>query len=338
MTQTRGRSGRSDPGRSAISPAAPAGAAEALPNALRRLRLRELEMLDLLGRTLSFSQTAEAAALSQPALSKWLRELEQELGVVLFVRTTRRVAPTVYGETVLASIERILADLGRLPAALGALRQGMGVPVSIGFLPGIAAVLLPQAIETLHRDGSAILLQMREGTLDQLLPAMQRRELDLLVCRLEATAMQSGLVAQGLYRDEVRVVATRRHPLNGRRKITWQDAAQYPWIAPASGTPMRRAIEAEFALAGLSMPRVVLESLSLPTNLAVADRLNGLFVSSLQSASRALDGDQFCFLPLKVSNVAPVVGLLHTAPAGAPVEAVIRALRNAAATLGTPCA
>jgi len=312
-----------------------AGAAgDTLPASLRRLRLRDLETLHLLGRTRSFSQTADAAAVSQPALSKWLRELEQALGVALFLRTTRRVAPTLYGETVLASIDRILADLGRLPAALSALRDGAGTPVSVGFLPGLGAVLLPQALESLRQAGSKVLIQFREGTLDQMLPAAQRRELDLIVCRLEAPAINSGLVAQALYHDDVRVVVTRRHPLSGRCGVTWKDAASYPWIAPASGTPMRSAIEAEFALAGEAMPQVAMESISLSTNVAVADRMNGLLVSSIHSATRSLGSEHLCFLPLKISGVTPVVGLLHAAQAGAAVHAVRHALLRAAAALG----
>lgn len=54
-----------------------------LPRTLGKLRLRDLETLDLLGRTRSFARTAEAAAITQPALSKWLRELEQAIGLPL---------------------------------------------------------------------------------------------------------------------------------------------------------------------------------------------------------------------------------------------------------------
>lgn len=64
------------------APSALAGA-DALPSALRRLRLRDLETLAWLGRYRSFARTAEAASVTQPALSKWLRELEEQLGLPL---------------------------------------------------------------------------------------------------------------------------------------------------------------------------------------------------------------------------------------------------------------
>jgi DNA-binding transcriptional LysR family regulator len=141
-------------------------------------------------------------------------------------------------------------------------------------------LLIPGAIEYLKTHGTSIQLNLREDTLDRLLPQAQRRELDLLVCRLDATALAAGLAVQPLYRDEMIVVSGPDHPLTLRDHVTWRDASEFPWIAPPQGSPMRVALEAEFAHVGLVMPDIVLESVSHSANCAVAQCIPCLFVSS----------------------------------------------------------
>jgi DNA-binding transcriptional LysR family regulator len=67
----------------------------------RRLKMRDLEILATIGSTLSLTRTADRMAMTQPALSKWLRELEELLLTPLFERTTRRITPTPAGQIVM---------------------------------------------------------------------------------------------------------------------------------------------------------------------------------------------------------------------------------------------
>lgn len=266
--------------------------------------------------------------MTQPALSKWLRELERSLDAVLFERTTRRVAPTLYGEALLSCVDRVLTDIGAVSTTLEALRQGLGAPVTIGVLPGLAPVMIPDAMESLRQANQSLQIRLREDTLDRLLPQIQRRELDLVICRLEAPALKAGLVAEPLYRDEVRVVAGQAHPLLRHPEATWREAAAYPWIVAPLGSPMRTAVEAEFAYAGVGMPTIALESLSWPTNCAIAQRSTCLFAASSHSASASPGGECLRFLPLRFSHVAPVVGLLRAPVISAPVDALRTALKE----------
>jgi DNA-binding transcriptional LysR family regulator len=309
--------------RDAVSQLAP------LPQALRKLRLRDLETLDWLGRTRSFARTAEAAAITQPALSKWLRELELAIGMPLFERTTRRVAPTVYGEAVLEYIGRILTDLRGVTPALDALRQGLSMPLSIGLLPNMGAQLLPDLIEHLQMRGSPIQLNLREHTLDYLLPQAQRRELDLLVCRLDANVLAAGLAVEPLYRDDMVVVGGPHHPLGRSTHVDWQEAARFPWIAPPVGSPMRAALEAEFANAGLAMPTIVMESVAHSTNCAVAQRIPCLFVASARGLESTSNGMHALYRsPLRLSTITQTIGALYSTPCSAAAATVIEALKN----------
>ncbi|MBF5009641.1 LysR substrate-binding domain-containing protein [Burkholderia pseudomultivorans] len=322
---TRGPTGRPGP-----EPLAPAGD-QRIVQALRRLRLRDLDTLDTLGRTRSFARTAEAASITQPALSKWLRELEDALGLPLFERTSRRVATTVYGDALLECVGRVLTDMRGVAPAFDALRRGAGRPVTIGLLPNMAQQLMPGALAWLREAGRAVQLNVREDTLDRMLAQAQRRELDLLVCRLDASAMGAGLEVVPLYRDDLIVVCGPRHPLLGRVRVTWRDAAAFPWIAPPLGSPARTALDAEFAKACLPPPAVVMESVSWAANRTIAEQSTCLFVQSagaFDMAARA--GERTARLPLKLSMMPDSVGALYAAPASASVTAVIDALKDVA--------
>ncbi|RQR35616.1 LysR family transcriptional regulator [Burkholderia sp. Bp9015] len=323
---TRGPGGRLAP-----DPLAPPGAPAHDPRiaqALRRLRLRDLETLDALARTRSFARTAEAASITQPALSKWLRELEASLGLLLFERTSRRVAPTAYGDALLECIGRVLTDLRGVAPAFDALRTGAGRPVSIGLLPNMAPQLIPGVLAWLRDAGRAVQLNVREDTLDRMLAQAQRHELDLLVCRLDVSALRAGLEIAPLYRDDMIVVCGPRHPLLRRPRVGWRDAAAFPWIAPPLGSPARTALDAEFAKAGLAPPVVMMESVSWQTNRAVAEQTPCLFVQSARAfGMAAAAGERVGRLPLKLSTMPDTVGALFAAPAGTSVAAAIDALK-----------
>ncbi|QTD93849.1 LysR substrate-binding domain-containing protein [Burkholderia anthina] len=323
---TRGPAGRPSP-----DPLAPPGAPaheQRIAQALRRLRLRDLETLDTLARTRSFARTAEVASITQPALSKWLRELEASLGLPLFERTSRRVAPTVYGDALLECIGRVLTDLRGVAPAFDALRTGAGRPVSIGLLPNMASQLIPGALAWLREAGHAVQLNVREDTFDRMLAQAQRRELDLLVCRLDASAMRAGLDIAPLYRDDMIVMCGPRHPLLRRARLGWRDAAAFPWIAPPFGSPARAALDAEFANACLPPPTVLMESVSWQTNRVVAEQTPCLFVQSARAFAMAAGaGERVGRLPLKLSTMPETVGALYAAPASASVAAALDALK-----------
>jgi DNA-binding transcriptional LysR family regulator len=187
-------------------------------------------------------------------------------------------------------------------------------------------LLIPGAIEYLKTHGTSIQLNLREDTLDRLLPQAQRRELDLLVCRLDATALAAGLAVQPLYRDEMIVVSGPDHPLTLRDHVTWRDASEFPWIAPPQGSPMRVALEAEFAHVGLVMPDIVLESVSHSANCAVAQCIPCLFVSSQRGLTGIRGAGPLHRLPLALSTASKTVGVLYSEPCSTAVSAVIAAM------------
>ncbi len=281
-----------------------------LPAWTRRLGPRQLQMLLVIAQTGSLSRTAELMATTQPGLSKWLKDLESSLGVVLFDRTTRRLAPTEYGHIVLRLAEQVLGDARRMHDEIEARKAGHLGRIKLGVLPGLGPALLPDALQAMQERGLGIELALQENTLDVLLPDLHDHRLDLLVARLDRAALNSGATIEPLFEETACVLASVDHPLQGRTQVSWQDLAQQPWILPVVGSPMRHMVESAFERAGLAAPRGLLESASSLTNRAIARRLGCLFVSSQLGADELERDGTLRRLPVPLGNLPTGVGVL----------------------------
>ena len=111
-----------------------------------RLRLRHLQVLLSLASTGNLSQSAAALNTTQPALSKWLKELEEDLGLPLFERHARGLRATSYGEALIEHARRIEAHLDIARDDMQALRAGGSGLVSIGTSGVSAADTVPLAV------------------------------------------------------------------------------------------------------------------------------------------------------------------------------------------------
>lgn len=154
------------------------------PTWMRRLKIRHLEVFVTLVETGSQSATATQLNITQPALSKWLRELEEDIGAALFERG-RRLTPTAYGEIVLQYARRVLGDSVRMGDELQTFRAGQSGRVRVGLLRSAAATLIPKVITSYLRIAPDVRISLFEDTLDNLLPRLERRELDCIIGRLQ---------------------------------------------------------------------------------------------------------------------------------------------------------
>lgn len=317
--------------RAAVSaPEDPQPGGPAAPDWSRRLKLRHLDVFRALVESGSLTAAAESMHLTQPALSHWLRELEDAVGLVLFTRG-RRLSLTPAGEVFLRHAKRMLGDVARTREELAAVRTGAVGRVRVGVVPVGTPVLVPRMVVRLQKSLPGLSIHLVEDSLDQLLVRMQHHELDVIVGRLEQQALNSGFPHARLYREPVCVVARPGHPLARRRKLSWSDVSAFPWIVSPAGTPMRMRLEAVFAAAGLPLPRAPLESVSMPVNQAVLGDTDCL---ALMSHSIGLYYEALGLLktlPLQLREGLGDVGMLwgDAEPAGTVVR-VLEALRQEA--------
>lgn len=299
----------------------------------RRLKMRDLEIVATIGQTRSLSRAANAMAMTQPALSKWLKEFEALLDMPLFDRTTRRLVPTEAGLVIIDHAGRMLGDLARVTGDLDALRSGLGSVVRVGAPSAVAAVVIPRAASYLLDQGFRHQVQLQEDTLDHLVPRLFRRELDVVLGRLDAKLLNAGCSHERLFDGPVCVAAGSGHPLCARRKVTWKDTLAYPWILPPAYSPMRQSLEDAFAQAGLATPAAFMTSSSIWVNKAVVQDSACLFIASLQIVRELEKAGAIKAIPLLLPGVPLGIGMLWADTVTPPVAAFMEALRISAARL-----
>ncbi len=201
----------------------------------------------------SIGQAAEKLFLTQPALSKSIRQLEEDLEVKLFDRTPLGVVPTVYGDALAQHARGIRSEMRHAETEIANLRGAVKGHVTVGVGPSVAASLMPLATEKLRKAKPGIRFTIIEGLVDTILPALRRGELDLAVGAWPRPA-DSDVSAETLVRDRVCVVAGPKHPLTRKKTVELSDLLEFPWVLPPESQRFRQIVEETFLSKGLSPP------------------------------------------------------------------------------------
>ena len=219
------------------------------------MNLNHLAIFHAVAQAGSMTRGAELLDVSQPAVSKQVRELERALGVSLFDRVGRRVRLNQAGET-LADYARRLFALARAAeeamADVRAVRRGRLV---IGASTTIGTYLLPGVVAEFWRRHPGVELLVEIENTEQVHRRLAGHELDLGLT--EGLVQDEDLDAEVFYQDELVLIAAPGHRLAGHPRVALSAVREEPFILrePGSGT---RAVE-ERALARLKLPvRVVM--------------------------------------------------------------------------------
>jgi len=213
-----------------------------------------------------FNLTEVAAVLhtSQPGVSRQIRELEDELGIEIFVRAGKRLTGlTQPGEAVLPIVERLLQEAGNLQRA-GAdfARSGQGT-LRIAATHSQARYALPAAVRDFRLQHAQVQLHLQQGAPQQVARLLLDGEADIGVAT-EALAQYPDLLALPCYRWTHNVVLPPGHPIaedaQAGRPLTLQRLSEFPLITYETGYTGRAHIDDAFAKAGLQ-PQIVLEAM-----------------------------------------------------------------------------
>lgn len=183
----------------------------------------------------SITAAAQRLRLSQPALTKAMKLLEDELGVVLFERSMTGITPTTYGDALYSRAKAILSELQRAEEEIATLRGMAGERFRIGALPTLTGSVVVRAVNEVSRRFPDLQIRIQEGQTQALFRALRRRELDLGLVYAGNVVGEHGFATHVLFRDQLKVVAGARHPLAHRPMVTVPDLLPYPWCAAVSG-------------------------------------------------------------------------------------------------------
>ncbi|WP_119155994.1 CysB family HTH-type transcriptional regulator [Caldimonas tepidiphila] len=211
-------------------------------------------------RGFNLTEVAQALHTSQPGVSRQIRELEDELGVELFVRAGKRLTGlTQPGEQVLPIIERMLLDAENLRRAGEDYAQQSRGRLSIAATHSQARYALPPAVGDFRRQFPDVTLNLHQGTPDQIARMLLEGEADVGIAT-EALTRYEDLVALPCYRWTHCVIAPPGHPLLAAPALTLEALARHPIITYDAGYTGRAHIDEAFARHGLR-PEIVLTAL-----------------------------------------------------------------------------
>lgn len=174
---------------------------------MTNLTLKQLRYFEALARHGRFRHAADACAISQPALSMQIKELEEELGGNLFERGAREVRLTAFGQLFALRVRDILRAVDELGDLARASQDRLLTRVRIGVIPTIAPYLLPAIISDLNKTFDNIEIQVRETLTAKLVHEVAQGELDLAVVALPVS--QPSLTEIKLFEEEFLLVRRR---------------------------------------------------------------------------------------------------------------------------------
>lgn len=163
--------------------------------------LKQLRYFEALARHGHFGRAADACAISQPALSVQIKDLEDSIGMILFERGARHVRLTTFGEEFATRVRLILRSVDELGDMARASQDRLAGYLRIGIIPTIAPYLLPTLLPELTQSHAALELHIRETLTEKLIRELSEGRLDAAIVALpvsEATLVEVALFDENL--------------------------------------------------------------------------------------------------------------------------------------------
>lgn len=300
------------------------------------IRLRHLRTLREVARQGAVGRAAEVLRLSQPAVSRTLRELEASLGTPLVARDGRGIRLTAAGETFLRHAEAGLTAIRQGIESVGPKAAGEPPLLAVGALPTVSARLMPLAIARFRAATGRQPISVITGDNRLLLGQLRQGRLDLVVGRLAAPEQMAGLSFEYLYSEHVRFVVRAGHPLLQRARFVARDIRDFLVLIPVRDAIIRPYVERLLIANGVADLPERIETISDSFGRALLRRSDAIWIISEGVVANDLAEGTLAALPIDTDDTRGAVGLtLRAGEARADaLDALGRAIRDATGELG----
>ena len=192
------------------------------------MELRHLRYFIVMGEELHLGRAGARLHLDQSALSRSMKELEDDLSVRLFERTTRSTRLTYAGQVFLDEARRVLTAVHQARATVLSAGQGYRGHLRIAISDALAQPRMTELFALCREKEPDVELRIFEMPVAQLIKALQQDEIDAGFTLFHDSG--EGYTAEPLWHDDVAIAMPARHPLLSRKRVTVADALQYPLI------------------------------------------------------------------------------------------------------------
>jgi DNA-binding transcriptional LysR family regulator len=268
--------------------------------------IRHLRYFQAVAEELHFGRAAARLAIAQPALSRQIQQLEQELGTPLLRRTQRRVELLPAGALLLERSRSIQQELARTLADVRRTGTGELGKLTLGFLHSSTYGLLPTVIRRFRQLYPGIELELHEKPITAQLSALVRGTIDLGLLRVQAAPPELEIVP--VMPDPFVLALPAKHPLAGRTRMRLKEVAGEPFVMFHKGEAplLHGRVQAMCEQAGFS-PDVVQHATQIHTMVGLVG--GGLGVAVVPASARNLHPRQVRFVQIS-DKVEPLhIGL-----------------------------
>lgn len=280
-----------------------------------QIDLRDLRYFEVIAELGNVRQAAEQLSLSQPALSKCLRRLEERLGAPLFERAGRGIVLTAVGQALQVQARRLnnitdsalreVSDFAQ--GETGVVRMGCGPIMADSLMPGICELMM----HTMPRVKLQITLgmnyflreQLRQGNLDVIFGLVPEADDEFFMLPLMV--------------DTVVVAASGEHPLFKKRRPAIADLLDYQWVLPFHAVASRRWLDEAFRSRGLRLPAAQIEANTIPMLLSTIAKSRLLCFISRHTLATQASTTPLAELKIAATTMQRKLGLtmMHGTPA-----------------------
>lgn len=288
------------------------------------MELRHLRYFVAVAEEQNVTRAAARLHISQPPLSRQIRDLEEELGVALFERRPTSVRLTEAGGVFLSEARAVLRRADEAVQMVKAVAQGRRGEIQVGFAPSLTVELLPATLRRFQETNPGVRVRLHDLSTDEMLRGLRRGSLNLALMIQTSGRELDGLTFEELRRHAVCVAAHPSHPLARARRVGLEEIAEERLIAYSA----KEYPEYHAWLAGLfapvGRPPVVAEEHDGSTSLIAAVEA-GRGIALVQEGFECLTGPRLKVRALKPAPAPFVVGAAYNGGTNSPITAAFLA-------------
>ncbi len=284
----------------------------------RRIKFRHIQCFVEIVRHKSLKAAAEVLFLTQPAISKTLKELEGILETELLIRNRSGVSLTPQGEVFLHFAQMSLAALQQGLDGVEQVGKDGRVVLSVGALPSIAARLMPAVAQEFAILAPEVTLHIADGPHAHLLELLRQGSLDLVVGRLGPTSSMKGISFTQLYEEHVVFVVRAGHPLVGEKDL--RRINDWPVVFPPQNSAIRQLVDRVLIAHGIGEVSDRIESVSGAFGRNYTHSTDAIWIISEGVVAKDIADGSLITLPFDTSLTKGPIGLMGR-PDGTPTPA-----------------
>ena len=271
------------------------------------MELRHLRYFIGVAEEENVSRAALKLHVSQPALSRQIRDLEEELGFLLLERSAKSVRLTEAGRAFLTEARAVLQRTEDAVKAARAIATGVRGELHVGYAPSLTARILPPALRAFQAELPNVRVRLHDLSTEEMLAGLREGKLQIAFVVRLTPALLRGLRFEELARDPMSLAVAPKHPLAGRRTVTLAEVAREPLITYSrKDYPDAHENLAAMFAAIKSKPRIAEEHDSVSSLIAAVEAGNGVAIAPQSLACTA--GPRLKLIPFSPAPAPLIIG------------------------------